>query len=568
MIIETNQDSCDELTSSETGHSFTPRELAQHGIFPQGESNLYFIRTEVFADTLTPPQICAVAEAAHRWGQGKCHLSSQPALQIHNIAPATFLPVLKFLDSTGLICNPNDRLICSNLSICHHHQASLGSTSTLWDYSQQVRSYLRKFTSLPTLKIAITCSRCMYENSVIPDLHIQIRTIKGNKGFRFLLPKAIKKAQILFDFIPSAKLLVALEAFLNLTVKLSREKNQSRSELSKQIETIGVSKFREQFDRLLLNISDSAENDRTFELQAAQVLKSEDPALLGNNTSEESFDRKKFHQWKSSYVTSSANLQIHSIELPISGGNASVLQLETIASLVEHYHLSIRLTQHQSFKLLGIKAANLRSIYLKLRQRALAGLSTPLSFVVCPGSPYCIDGLTDSQALANVLMVRLGVSSPIIESMNHLGIKISGCLKNCNQNSRGDVVLEGKAQHQEGQWMPTYQIRIRFDLTSPELEIIGTLPARRIPGFLSSFLKAYQNYHAKDQTFQQIVQRMGLNLLRHLVELEKGRTEAFPGEACFDWGRRGCYHPPAQASNRSKTKKNHSARDRQRSRIR
>ncbi len=177
---------------------------------------------------------------------------------------------------------------------------------------------------------------------------------------------------------------------------------------------------------------------------------------------------------------------------------------------------------------------------------AQVGFDTLTDITACPGTDTCNLGIASSVGLAQELEKILHseyINQPYLQ---HIKIKISGCMNGCAHHGIANIGFHGMSMKINGLVLPAMQVLLGGGPTGngdgTMAEKIIKLPAKCVPDALRLLLDDYGQNRITDEPFNDYFERMGksyfYSLLKSLAEIPE-----ITQYHLTDWGNAAVYTP-------------------------
>jgi len=259
-----------------------------------------------------------------------------------------------------------------------------------------------------------------------------------------------------------------------------------------------------------------------------------------------------FDRWRQLNVLEQKQRGFFAVCIRLPGGDLTPDQLVALSQLVtELPEQQIVITPNQNVVLRFIPATRLPELFARLDEAGLAATDAGhlADIVSCPGAATCVQAVTGSRDLAEVLARRLaeldeGASAGVAD----LRIQISGCPNACGQHWLGDVGLCGMARKVDGQLVPHYQLYVGGGAADGQATFgrsVLRLPASRVPEALLRVLRAYRARRSGEETVDEWLRREPADngfWRETLADLAVLPTAEQDPSAYLDWGSAETFH--------------------------
>jgi sulfite reductase (ferredoxin) len=115
----------------------------------------------------------------------------------------------------------------------------------------------------------------------------------------------------------------------------------------------------------------------------------------------------------------------------------------------------------------------------------------------------------------------LGGQLPIVDGIENLNIKISGCFNSCGQHHIADIGFYGNSRGMDGRRMPHFQVVLggqRHENAAKYGMAIGAVPSKNAPKVVEALSTAWVDSRENGETFQDWIERQGKRGLRNILE--------------------------------------------------
>lgn len=192
-------------------------------------------------------------------------------------------------------------------------------------------------------------------------------------------------------------------------------------------------------------------------------------------------------------------------------GDVSAEQLESIASLADHFSLGeLRVSHEQNLIFADVQQNRLYELWLELDRMGLAtpnrGLLTDV--ICCPGGDYCALANARSIPLAEEIQRHFD-DLDYLHDIGELDLNISGCMNACAHHHVGHIGILGVDRKGE----EYYQIQIGGSASKDAQlgKIIGPSFSRaKVPGVIDQLIAVYLDNRLEGERFVDTSHRLGL----------------------------------------------------------
>ncbi len=475
----------------------------QQGVYGQRQEGVNMVRIKLPGGRLNPARLAAIADVAEKHvAQQVAHVTTRQDIQLHHVPLADTGAVLRRLAADGLTtreaCGNTIRNItaCPLAGVCPREH-----TDVTTHLDGAVAHFLRNplAQQLPR-KFKISFSGCEADcaQGLIHDLGVVAVRRGERSGFKVLAGGGLghkpHEAITIAEFIEERDLLPAMEAVITLHNKHSDRTKRAKSRIKFLVDRFGEAGFIERFNE---------------EFARTQAALADNPAPQGD--------------WRSGtrgpvpgpgaprLFFAQKQPGLHGVPIAVPLGQLAAAQLHGLAALLGEFGLDdVRTTQDQNLIVLGVPAARITALTIRLSE---LGLKTPQAgddVVACPGSSTCRLGITASMLVA-----------PKLSGGKHdLRIRISGCHNGCAQPESGDIGIYGEGKRLHGKLIPHYQMYFGGDGTSAcgAIALKGpSIPATRIEQAIQRVQRAFEEEHIEGERFFGWAQRNGAERFQSLL---------------------------------------------------
>jgi len=388
------------------------------GLYPQRQNGLWMQRVKIPGGSPTAAQWGAIGRIARNFTpQTPLHLTTRQDIELHDLSAHRVPEVHAALAAAGLstigACGDAPR----NVTVCPCGSDELlalaGSIRQGLTDIDGVYSLPRKF------KVSLSCSNGCGQ-PWINDLGLVASRKDGRWGFAVMAGGSLGArpgtGMKLYDWLDTAKVIPLAVATVRVFAANGDRENRRCARLRHVRERIG--------DEAL-----------------ADLIAAELKVVCAQG------------DWpKVEFAEATAPLPVRA-RLTFPNGDISADQAEALGDIASADGLAVRIgSQHQVIVL----AANEARLNLVLQTPALTDARSRQSVVVsCPGTRWCSRGLTDTNAMADLLRNGLGPSLP-----PEMTVCISGCPNGCAHSSVADIGLSGGRIADGGQSRDVYNLMV------------------------------------------------------------------------------------------------------------
>jgi sulfite reductase beta subunit-like hemoprotein len=270
------------------------------------------------------------------------------------------------------------------------------------------------------------------------------------RGFRVLVGGGLgaspEAAHLLYDFIPTERMLPVLQAIVRVFDREGDRQNRNRARLKFVLRRAGIEQFRIWVDEMLTKLP-----------TRISIAYQEPHPICATGSWANSRYLPVDPLWVRNHVKAQRQSGFVSVLVWLPCGDVMPQQLHTVATAAQRWgDGEVRTTPTQNLLLRWVRRENLPALYDLLSAN---GLTQPCGGTIadvtsCPGSKTCQVGVTHSRALAESLMEELQ-GEEADEDLKGATIKISGCPHACSQHHVATIGFYGASKKLGGKRLPT-----------------------------------------------------------------------------------------------------------------
>ncbi|MHC4229934.1 MAG: nitrite/sulfite reductase, partial [Planctomycetota bacterium] len=430
------------------------------GIYEQRAAGKFMVRIRIGAGLVLPAQLERIAQLSKTYGSGIVHITTRQDIQIHEVDIADTPDVLEGLLEAGLSPRGGGGNTVRNVTACPRAGVCPDEQFDVAPYSIATAEYLladRSSFNLPR-KYKIVFSGCSIDCAFasVADLGFFAHIENGRKGFAVFAggglgsnPGVAVKVE---DFIEAGEIFAVAEAVKRLFDKYGDRANKHKARLRYVLARMGIDEFIKLYKQERSTLD--AEG-LPYEAPDICDIGSDYPAPAGSVT----------------------------VRLWLKDGDIGADDLSKVGQIAAKYGQGfVRTTQLQDILITGVKQEDVDKVNAELRELSVDVFGGGPKIVACTGAATCKLGLCLSRGLAGAISDRLGQTKD-----SDTVIRISGCPNSCANHYIAPVGFQGRAKRINGRLMPFYDVLADARTVEGDArlaEIIGTVPAKRIPDML------------------------------------------------------------------------------------
>ncbi|MCI0482105.1 MAG: FAD-dependent oxidoreductase, partial [Candidatus Dadabacteria bacterium] len=478
--------------------------LKSHGYCSQKQEGYFMRRIRVPGGQITAPQLATVAELAEKYG-GWVHITTRQALELH-WTTINGTEIDERLRQVGL----STRSACGHAirNVTCSEEAGIGADEILdvrpWvkvahDYivtnSLAINKRLPRkmnvyFANSPQHRshamvndIGYVAVEATHEGSVVPGFEVWVGGSLGSKPHL---------SQRLIEFILPEQTVPVLKTIIEI---YSRHGNMSESKnprLKELVELWGFDKFREEFSSIY--------HSKFSPLHGVEVK--DDPTRHGEVDKEGIYPQKQEGYFR--------------VVVRVPLGELTAAQTKCISRLcLDYADGKIQNTMQQNFELQWVRKDKLPKLLAELNAIGLGpkGSGSILDVMACPGTTFCVWGVSNSQGTGDSLIRHLGGKDYLEDGeIRKLRIQISGCPNSCAQHQVADIGLSGSA----GKYF--LYLGGHMNGTTKVGEVVRrNIVASEVNDTVDTVLRTYIEMRDEGESFAGFVYRVGIDNLAEII---------------------------------------------------
>jgi sulfite reductase beta subunit-like hemoprotein len=498
------------------------------GIYGQRADQVGYnmVRVKIPYGLLTARQLHGLSRIAEVYADGIAHITTRQDLQYHWVRLESVPAVMEDLARVGL----TTREACGNTvrNIVGSPLAGVDADE-LFDvtpYARQLAKHLLRHPlgqQLPR-KFKISFSGSPNEgDGVIPWIHdvglVAALSAGRRRGFKVYVGGGLgsqpRVADLLEEFTPADLLIPTVEAILAIFNEFGNRENRNKARMKFVIWKMGLQEFQrlvqEERQRVLNSGRDFTAPEEIQESGYPPLSSTQPVVPNGDLALRNWLDTNVFPQKQSHY-------HLVYINPPI--GDLTAPQLSALGEIAAQFsNGQVRTTTQQDVVLRWIRSSDLDDLYKQLRQFGLhqPGAQTIANVTSCPGADTCNLGVTHSRALGKALTALFQENSGWKDALADLRVKISGCPNSCGQHHVAALGFYGATKKAGDHQIPSYVLMLGGGFNSGKQhfgEVIGKIPARRVPEAVSRLLRGFLSERNSNESFWGYVDRVGVAQFR------------------------------------------------------
>lgn len=513
------------------------------GVYGQRQQGVQMIRIKLPYGKVSSNQLKRICDVSDEYSTGRLHITTRQDIQIHYVdlerTPELWAQLEK--DEVTL------REACGNTvrNVTASETAGIDGDEP-FDVSPYADAVFKYFLRNPIgqemgrkFKVSFSSSDADTGLSYMHDLGFIAKLQNGHRGFKVLLGGGLgsqpRHADILFEFLPSDKIIPLMEGVIRVFDRYGERKSRAKARMKFLLKDLGLDGFKR-----LLEEEQRAVPHKNFPIDVENYPKVKVAEIEIPKVKIE--DVKTFEKWKSTNIVPQKQEGFVAIGVKVLLGDFYTDKARLLADLVQKYAAGeIRLSLRQNILIPYVNEEMVPFFYTELEKLgfAEAGYNKALDITACPGTDTCNLGIASSTGIAVELERLIKNEYPQYTGNPDVVIKISGCMNACGQHNMANIGFQGMS------------IRTKDKLVAPALQVllgggndgngngrfadkVVKVPSKRGPQALRLILddfesngngKSYSDYYAEKG------QMYFYDFLTPLSDIENLTQEDF-----IDWG--------------------------------
>ena len=508
---------------------FKPLRL-RNGLYIQTHAPM--LRVAVPYGLLSTRQLRMLAHLARRYDRGYGHFTTRQNIQ-YNWPKLEDVPdMLADLATVEMHAIQTSGNCIRNVTADHFAGIAPDELDDPRPYCEIIRQWSTlhpEFNYLPRkFKIAVTGSPADRAASQVHDIGLHLRRGPGGQiGFEVLVGGGLGRTpiigKVIRDYLPREHLLSYLEAILRVYNREGRRDNLYKARIKILVKAKGEAAFREAVEQEWLQIRDSALRLTEAEIERMRTFFRPLPYERLPDIDPTAGREPAFVAWyrhnTRAHKVPGYRAVVVSLKTPgIAPGDMTDAQMDGLADLADRISSGqVRSTHDQNLVLGEVRQQDLYETWQGLAALGLAtaNIGTLADMICCPGLDFCSLANASSISIAHQITERFA-DIDYLYDLGPLEIKMSGCMNACGHHHVGHIGILGVDKHGE-EW---YQITIGGSASTESAlgEVIGPSVAKaEVANTLATLLDVYVGLRQEEETFLQVVRRVGVDPFRERV---------------------------------------------------
>lgn len=434
------------------------------GVYGQRQLGVQMVRIKLPYGKVKSNQLRGIAEVSDEYSRGRLHITTRQDIQIHyvdlNRTPELWAKLER--DKVTL------REACGNTvrNVTASETAGIDINEP-FDVSPYADALFRFFLRNPIcqemgrkFKVSFSASDEDTGLSYLHDLGFIAKIENGIRGFKVMVAGGLgsqpRHADVLYDFLPSDKIIPVMEGVLRIFDRYGERKSRAKARMKFLVKDIGLDALKE-----LIAQEQKAIEFKTVEIDADAYVQSTPVSVDAPVVDIK--DQAAFDLWKSTNLIPQKQEGFVAIGIKVLLGDFYTDKARLLADLVEDFAAGeIRLTLRQNIVVPFVKKDLVPYFYQELEKLGFveAGYNKAVDITACPGTDTCNLGIASSTGIAEELEKVIAAEYPQYLKNQDLVIKISGCMNACGQHNMANIGFQGMT------------VRTKDKLIAPALQVL------------------------------------------------------------------------------------------------
>jgi len=513
------------------------------GVYGQRQQGVQMIRIKLPYGKVLSNQLRRISEVSDEYSRGRLHITTRQDIQIHHVDLNRTPELWAALERDDVTL----REACGNVvrNVTASETAGI-DVNEPFDVSPYADALYKFFLRNPIcqemgrkFKVSFSATDEDTGLSYLNDLGYIAKIENGVRGFKVLVAGGLgsqpRHAEVLYDFLPSDKMIPVMESVLRVFDRYGERKSRAKARMKFLLKDIGLVAFKE-----LITEEQKAIEFKSVAVDYQSYVPSKPVSVTIPETAVQ--DEVAFNLWKTTNLIPQKQEGFVAIGIKVLLGDFYTDKARLLANLVDDYAAGeIRLTLRQNIIIPFVKKALLPFFYTELEKLGFveAGYNKAVDITACPGTDTCNLGIASSTGIAKELERVITTEYPQYLKNEDLVIKISGCMNACGQHNMANIGFQGMT------------VRTPEKLVAPALQVLlggGNLgngngafadkvvkvPSRRGPEALRRILNDFEA-NANGQAFIEYYKEKGEKYFYHFLN-DLQEVSNLSQEDFIDWG--------------------------------
>jgi sulfite reductase (ferredoxin) len=417
------------------------------GVYGQRQKGVQMIRIKLPYGKVMSNQLRRISEVSDEYSRGRLHITTRQDIQIHHVDLKRTPELWAKLERDDVTL----REACGNVvrNVTASETAGI-DVDEPFDVSPYADALYKFFLRNPIcqemgrkFKVSFSSTDEDTGLSYLHDLGFIAKIKDGVRGFKVMAAGGLgsqpRHAEILYEFLPSDKIIPLMEGVLRVFDRFGERKSRAKARMKFLLKDIGLEAFRK-----LIEEEQKAIEFKTIAIDAESYVASKPVKIEAPEVNIK--DQAAFDLWKSTNVISQKQKGYYAIGIKVLLGDFYTDKARLLADLVETYAAGeIRLTLRQNIVIPFVKKDLLPLFYSELKKLDFVevGYNKAVDITACPGTDTCNLGISSSTGIAKELEKVIAAEYPQYLKNEDLVIKISGCMNACGQHNMANIGFQG-----------------------------------------------------------------------------------------------------------------------------
>ena len=513
------------------------------GVYGQRQAGVQMIRIKLPYGKVKSNQLRRIAAVSDEYSRGRLHITTRQDIQIHYVD----------LDRTPELWAELERDEVTLREACGNVVRNVTASETAgididepFDVSPYADALYKFFLRNPIcqemgrkFKVSFSSTDEDTGLSYLHDLGYIAKIQDGVRGFKVMVAGGLgsqpRHAEVLFDFLPSDKIIPLMEGVLRVFDRYGERKSRAKARMKFLLKDIGLDAFKE-----LITKEQNAIELKTVTIDADGYVPSKPVSVDAPEVAIK--NQVAFDLWKSTNLIPQKQEGYVAIGIKVLLGDFYTDKARLLSDLVDKYAAGeIRLTLRQNIVIPFVKKDLVPHFYQELEKLGFveAGYNKAVDITACPGTDTCNLGIASSTGIAEELERVIAAEYPQYLQNEDLVIKISGCMNACGQHNMANIGFQGMTVRTPGKLVaPALQVLLGGgnlgNGNALFADKVVKVPSRRGPEALCRILNDFEE-NANGKEFVDYYKEKGekyfYDLLNDLQDVSNLTQEDF-----IDWG--------------------------------
>ena len=503
----------------------------RHGVYGQRQDRVQMQRIKIPMGMVSAEQLTALADIAEEYAVGVLHVTTRQDFQCHYVDIGDAPNLMRRLAAVGITTKEACGNVVRNVTACPRAGVCADEIFDVTPYARAMAYFLLRHPDAQNFgrKFKISYSGCEEHACGLGRMHdigAIARIENGVKGFKVLVGGGLgslpHQAKLYSEFLPAEEMLPLAQAISRVFAKLGEKKNRAKARMKFLIAKLGLDEFK----RLVAEERGKLPADPRWDGELAEAAASyrDEPLKPPSELKLPADASEPLRRWLNGNVRPQKQRGYSTVGVLLPLGDIASEQARRLAQLSRRFTTgAMRTTVDQNLLLRWVSNADLPALYAGLEEIGLheAGAGLLKDVVACPGTDSCKLGITSSRGLAAHLHRSFANGLSEIADRADLSIKISGCFNSCGQHHIADIGFFGSVQRKQNHTAPVFQLTaggsLRNNAESYGLAV-GKIPSQNVEKAVVKLAAFYSREKQGDETFSQVVERLGKARLRQELE--------------------------------------------------